>query len=670
MSYDNTDGQQSMEDMMSGANRTTSATYDETTKNAVDDSLAECSENENEITTSLLDRNEQVLMTIEKMRGFLSVIDIKCPQIVVVGEQSAGKSSVLESICEIELPRGQTITTRVPLNMYLKSNPNLKENETIIKLADNPAFTDCITLQKTSEIHDHIVRMTNASVVQEGAVADVPIHAMVQRKRCAELVLVDLPGLAYNAEDENILNIKESTEEMIRKYIEPSSVIILVAIEAQRDFGTQEVIKIAKEYDPDGERTLGILTKTDRVESGVDFKKKVTDGPIKFGLGNVCVVNRSPKDIAEGMSLKKAKEKEEAFFKESPVVAGLEPSQWGVTSLRSHIVELQSRAIEKAIPLIREQIQTKIRESRLKLSDLPPRFSEQDMFTQTMAYVNRITEKYLNYAGGNAVPPEDKYALCRNLYKHSKGAERSFYEDMLPFTHEVYESKIEKSEAMVRGAKLPNFLNDVIFKDIFWNAFHPVAVEVTTNLIDDSAEVCRLTLMRVIAQEEVKYFPKLRSYFEGCATEALDECLKNLKDHTDNILTAEKHIATVDSSYENILSHLRNNGDGVSESWVTKIFNVKYISGTNRSEMAISLEAYSILVKRRLVDQIPKLIRLFLVDKLRDSLTANVLDVMRDGRDRLHKIFVSCPRAEAKRTQLERELEAAQSALTEIRSIL
>jgi len=629
---------------------------------------------ENAITTTHLMKNELVLMTIEKLRGLLAMVDIECPQIVVIGEQSAGKSSVLESICEIEIPRGQTITTRVPLYLMMKTNRSLRDGETIIRLADNPQMGNCVRLKRTSEIQYHIVTMTQKNVPKEGDVQDIPIYVMIERKRCADLVLVDLPGLAYNAEDENIENIKENTEAMIRKYIQPASATILVAIEAQRDFGTQEVIKIAKEYDPKGERTLGIFTKTDRVEHGVDLRKKVVDGPIKFGLGNVCVVNRSLEDISKGMTLAEARDKESKFFKESSIVVGLSDDQWGVLSLRSHIVELQSRAIDKAIPEIKKQVNDKIFECRRGIANLPPKVTQSKVVATTFGYAKDINQAYQDFAEGNKVPTDEKYALCKNLYSYAKEAEAELY-GMKSFTDPIFEEKINLSEAMVIGSKLPNFLNDTIFKDIFWTTFFPVAEKVVSELILKCVESCRATMMHVIRGANINSYPKLLSYFEECVTEAVDKCLSDLKHNTDNILLAEKHVGTVDSSYENILNHLRANGeenaDGRAKvSWMGLFFRLNPLQHRNSSEMALSLEAYSILVKRRIVDQIPKLIRLYLVDKLQEAVTSNVLEIVQDGIERMHRIFDNNPADEAKRIKFEKELKAAEGAYNELKMIL
>ncbi len=72
---------------------------------------------------------QRSLDAIESVREDLTSEGISVPGVVVVGAQSAGKSSVLESLSGIQLPRGDTITTRVPLMLRLENNPNVSEGE-------------------------------------------------------------------------------------------------------------------------------------------------------------------------------------------------------------------------------------------------------------------------------------------------------------------------------------------------------------------------------------------------------------------------------------------------------------------------------------------------------------------------------------------------------------
>ena len=69
------------------------------------------------------------LDAIEAIRGDLTAEGISVPGVVVVGAQSAGKSSVLESLSGIQLPRGATITTRVPLLLRLENDPSMQPGE-------------------------------------------------------------------------------------------------------------------------------------------------------------------------------------------------------------------------------------------------------------------------------------------------------------------------------------------------------------------------------------------------------------------------------------------------------------------------------------------------------------------------------------------------------------
>jgi hypothetical protein len=93
--------------------------------------------------------------------------------------------------------------------------------------------------------------------------------------------------------------------------------VIFVVLPGADDFASHESIKIAKEYDPDGERTLGVVTKIDRVEQGTDIISKLKGegkGHIKLKLGFVAVRNRTPQEVRDEMELSDARQKEKEFF--------------------------------------------------------------------------------------------------------------------------------------------------------------------------------------------------------------------------------------------------------------------------------------------------------------------------------------------------------------------
>lgn len=130
-----------------------------------------------------------LLDAVDKLRH-LRVIEegIQLPTIVVVGDQSSGKSSVLESLAGISLPRGQGICTRVPLVMRLQHNPSPKL-ELSLEFNGNTVITD----------EDHVSDAINdATAVIAGCgkgISNTPLIFLVKKNGVPDLTMIDLPGI-------------------------------------------------------------------------------------------------------------------------------------------------------------------------------------------------------------------------------------------------------------------------------------------------------------------------------------------------------------------------------------------------------------------------------------------------------------------------------------------
>ena len=199
-------------------------------------------------------KNQKQLDAIESIRADLTTEGISVPGVVVVGAQSAGKSSVLESLSGIQLPRGATITTRVPLFLRLENNPALPEGEIkafICTRGDMEGREEISLEEIASKVRDMTISLAGGG----GSVRDNPIHLKIQRNGSPNLTLVDLPGLAYSSADENLDgDIYEMTKGLIVKYSSQEEMIIVAVTPATEDFANQEALKFARTADPEGLR--------------------------------------------------------------------------------------------------------------------------------------------------------------------------------------------------------------------------------------------------------------------------------------------------------------------------------------------------------------------------------------------------------------------------------
>ncbi|KAL8118940.1 phragmoplastin DRP1A-like [Apium graveolens] len=234
------------------------------------------------------------------------------PSIAVVGGQSSGKSSVLESVVGKDfLPRGSGIVTRRPLVLQLH---RLEEGREYAEFAHQPKrkYTDFAAVRK--EISDETDRETGRS----RAISTVPIYLSIYSPNVVNLTLIDLPGLTKVAIDGQSESIVQDIENMVRSYIEKPNCIILAVSPANQDLATSDAIKMSREVDPKGERTFGVLTKVDLMDKGTDAVEILEGKSYKLQFPWIGVVNRSQADINKSVDMIAARRKEREYFANSP----------------------------------------------------------------------------------------------------------------------------------------------------------------------------------------------------------------------------------------------------------------------------------------------------------------------------------------------------------------
>ncbi|XP_029112674.1 dynamin-1-like protein isoform X3 [Scleropages formosus] len=245
---------------------------------------------------------------------------VQLPQIVVVGSQSSGKSSVLESLvgCDF-LPRGSGIVTRRPLVLQLVNVPPLEERkhtEGGVKAEEWGTFLHCKNQIFTDfgEIRREIEEETERGSGDNKGISSEPIHLKIFSPHVLNLTLVDLPGITKVPVGDQPEDIETQVQEMILSFISNPNSLILAVSPANSDLATSDALKLAREVDPDGRRTLLVISKLDLMDAGTDALEVLLGRVIPVRLGIIGVVNRSQHDINTQKSLTDAARDEQAFL--------------------------------------------------------------------------------------------------------------------------------------------------------------------------------------------------------------------------------------------------------------------------------------------------------------------------------------------------------------------
>ncbi|KAK2439196.1 dynamin-related protein 5A [Trifolium repens] len=287
------------------------------------------------------------------------------PAIAVVGGQSSGKSSVLESVVGKDfLPRGSGIVTRRPLVLQLhKIDEGSREYAEFLHLP-RKRFTDFAAVRK--EIADETDRETGRSSKQ---ISTVPIHLSIYSPSVVNLTLIDLPGLTKVAVEGQPDSIVHDIENMVRSYIEKPNCIILAISPANQDIATSDAIKISREVDPTGERTIGVLTKIDLMDKGTDAVDMLEGRAYKLKFPWIGVVNRSQADINKNVDMIAARRREREYFNSTPEYKHL-ANRMGSEHLAKMLSKHLETVIKSKIPGIQSLISKTINEIETELTRL------------------------------------------------------------------------------------------------------------------------------------------------------------------------------------------------------------------------------------------------------------------------------------------------------------
>jgi dynamin GTPase len=305
------------------------------------------------------------------------------PQIAVVGGQSAGKSSVLEAIVGKDfLPRNAGICTRRPLVINLQKAPE-GTTEEYGEFAHRKGERLTSFLAVRQEIEAETERAVGAGSKN---VSPVPIFLTICSPNVVNLTLVDLPGLTKVAVEGQPESTVREIEQMVRKYVARPNCVMLTVSPANADLANSDGLRMAKDVDPSGERTFGVLTKLDLMDEGTDSRAILDGQTYSTRFPFVGVVNRSQKDIMGNMDMASARRKEAEYFKTHSAYGDI-ADRMGTAHLAKALSHHLGTIIRDKIPSINALIarsSEKIREELRILGSPVPLDNRGDMLYEVL----------------------------------------------------------------------------------------------------------------------------------------------------------------------------------------------------------------------------------------------------------------------------------------------
>jgi dynamin 1-like protein len=469
----------------------------------------------------------ELIPTINKLQEIFALVgtELNLPQIVVVGGQSSGKSSVLENLVGRDfLPRGTDIVTRRPLILQLMrhSDPMEKNEWGEFLHRSGKKFFDFDEIRKEIELETERVAGRNKGISPE------PILLKIFSPNVINLTLVDTPGITRVPVGDQPGNIEELVRALVKKYIINPNAILLAVHAANQDLATSDALKLAREVDPEGNRTLGVLTKLDLMDKGTDAMNILLGRHIPLKYGWIGVVNRSQRDIQQKKPIAQALKDEKEFFARHPLYSSL-GDRIGSQYLAARCNELLTEHIRKTLPTLQTQIKERIQQRKKELAsygdDITTADTPKAKGMLVLSIINKFVAAFRNAIDGT---PQEVGTQELNI-----GARIRF------IFHDVFLQNLNKlnSSMILSPQEIRTALRNAVgtrpslfVPDSAFEILAKKQIEVLREPAIQCAEVVHNELVKMIGtinSQELNRFPQLRLRILETTTTMLRKMLKS-----------------------------------------------------------------------------------------------------------------------------------------------
>uniref|UniRef100_A0A674BKX8 Myxovirus (influenza virus) resistance F n=1 Tax=Salmo trutta TaxID=8032 RepID=A0A674BKX8_SALTR len=565
---------------------------------------------------------QQVSIGIEK--------DLALPAIAVVGDQSSGKSSVLEALSGVALPRGSGIVTRCPLELKLRKSFGGKWKAKISYQGVVETFED----PSLVEIH---VRTAQNTLAGDGVgICDDLITLEITSPDVCDLTLIDLPGITRVPVTGQPEDIGDQIRRLILKFIKKQETINLVVVPCNVDIATTEALRMAQSVDPEGARTLAILTKPDLVDKGAepDILKIVNGQVVHLNKGYIIVKCRGQNDINQKISLADATRLEMEFFKNhhhfSPL---LEQNKVTTQCLATKLTQDLVDHIKTSLPYLTDQIREHLEtvKTELKKYSTGPPLERKKMgpylTERLMDFIDKIhelcrignsSEKNLHTFLRPVFQQWDSYlsntkgsleAMIKNYDKEHRGRELITFSDYCVYEHAVQKHILGLQEPALDVLKAIRGMVQAEFRHVCEACFkinYQSHNKIPQTKIDE-----------IQMKQEAKVEKRIKEYInmERLVYTQDSIFIKGLKDHKDQLKEAfeEEHFYDPEEIED-----------------ITATFNCTAFD--SRKLTTDKLGVYYEIVYQRLADYVPMLILQFMLKESAKMLRIQIMD-LRDGAD-------------------------------------
>lgn len=547
--------------------------------------------------------------------------ELSLPKLAVVGSQSSGKSSVLNSIMSIDvLPTGKNMVTRTPLEIRLHQlSSDAKDGWVEFGQYDQDGWKlekkIPITIPIPSEteiktIRDYISTKTIELAGDGMNISKIPIILNIYSPNVPNLSLVDLPGLTVVAcvDRGQPVDIKEKIEELVASYIKQERTIILAVMQSRSDLETDIGLGLIKKYDNGNQRIIGVLTKPDLMNQETHIGEYLMNNISKnlmLTYGYYVVKNRAgvqgSMDVFKGYELEK--EYFNSHFEYKKIIY---KDRIGTNNLTQNLSKILISSITELLPSVMSELAAFEGKLNTKLESMGNEIPESK--EGKLSFMNKYVSNFY-YKFIDSIESRGNTLNTGKLIKDTFITYRTELNEIKPFNDKkIYSQDYFKGvTSSFEGNHMSFHIPPIqILEACMTDQRHKPIFTLQTKSLKCVDSVCELLIgliRNITMQEEFAQFPQLAAYI--------------MSSLIDEIITKTKH-----ESKQQINKLLQNEHDYIwteNKEFLDMLGKMAANNTNNMTNINDFLESYFSSIKNIVAHSVPKVIMTCVIREIENT---------------------------------------------------
>ncbi|OTB00476.1 hypothetical protein M426DRAFT_324256 [Hypoxylon sp. CI-4A] len=515
-----------------------------------------------------------------RLQGIESYISL--PQIIVCGDQSSGKSSVLEAISGVPFPVKSNLCTCFPTELILRRSTDTGVTISIIPESKKSTKDGLQKFREELDGFEGFPELIEKAKVAMGisasgkAFSKDRLRVEISGPDRPHLTIIDMPGLIHSETKSQTAADVKLVREVVKTYMKQPRTIILAVVSAKNDFANQVVLNLAQTLDKHGTRTMGVITKPDTLVPGSGSERLYVslakNKEVKFDLGWHVLKNLDSETQKESSMLGHRNTEETRFFS-SGAWSELSPSMLGIGELRKKLSSVLLRQIALELPSLVREIDLKLDSSREQLEDLgEPRrtldeqrlrlleiskeFQSISQHAISGTYDDAFFEDAETTEGYQqrirAVVQEKNKEFAARLVKH--GHRREVSKEVDPssaspelITREKFVDHVQRMMQRTRGRELPGTFSTMVISDLFYQQSSPWESIVKQHVVKawEAVQMFVELVVTYVAEEQIG-----DALLEKVFRPALRKLLSSAKVKAGELLNSQRRVHPITYNHE------------------------------------------------------------------------------------------------------------------------